>query len=205
MHVGVSHIQLSAQYHRTLYSLGRIHVLEEAQVLLNGAVAEWAGYTGLCGCTLLLGNLLRGLLVNIGQTFLDEPYGKVPQLVKVVRSVVDVSPLETEPLDVAHDVLYVFCILLGGVGIVETQVANAAKLLCYTKVHADGLSVTNVDISVGFWWETGLQTTAILTCFQVFFHKLLNKAEALFFLALVQIFLFHIINNVYFACKGNAK
>ena len=179
----VGHIQLGTQHHRTLYGFSGVHLFEQSQVLLNGAVAVRTGASWLCWCTLLLGNLLRGLLVDVCQAVLDEPYGKIPQLLEVVAGIVDVLPMETEPLDVAHDVLYVFRILLRGVGIVETQIADTAELLSHTKVHADGLGVPDVNIAVGLWWETCLNASTVLTCFQVFLYKLFYEAEAFPFLA----------------------
>ena len=124
-------------------------MLKQAQVLLDGTVAERAGHTGLRGRTFLLGYLLRGLLVDVCQALLDEPYGEVPQLLEVVGGIEDVLPVEAEPLDVAHDVLYIFRILLGGVGIVETQVTDASELLSSTEVHADVRYVYSRWVLVG--------------------------------------------------------
>ena len=101
--------------------------------------------------------------------------------------------MESQPLDVAHDVLHILCVLFRGVGVVEAQVALAAKLLRHAQVHADSLCMTDVYISVGLRWETRLQPTAVLACFQVLLHKLLHKAEALLLLlARCYVFCFHI-------------
>ena len=58
VHVGVGHIQFGTQHHAALNSLGSVHLLKQAQVLLNRTIAERTGSTRLCGGTLLLGNLL---------------------------------------------------------------------------------------------------------------------------------------------------
>ena len=191
VHVGVRHVQLGAQHHRALDGLRAVHVLKQPQVLLHGTVAERAGPSGLRGCALLLGNLFRRLLVNVGQSFLDEPYGEAPKMFEIVGGVVHVLPVEPEPLDVAHDVLHIFRVLLRGVGVVEAQVARAAELLCHAEVHADGLGVSDVDISVRLRREACLQSSTILACFQVFLHKLFYEAEAPFLLAFCHNLLFH--------------
>ena len=103
------------------------------------------------------------MLVNVCQPLLDEPYGKVPQLLEIVGGVVHILPVEPQPLDVVHDVLHILRILLRGIGIVEAQVTHAAKLLGHAEVHADGFSMAYVDIAVRLWRETGLQSSAVLS------------------------------------------
>ena len=192
VHVGIGHVEFGAQHHRPLYGLGRIHLLEETQVLLDGAVAEGTGPAGLRRRTLLLGNLFGCLLVDIGQALLDEPDGKVPELLEIVGGIVDVLPVESQPLDVAHDVLHIFRIFLGGVGVVEAKVADAAEFLGDAEVHTDGFGVADVDVSVGLWRESRLYASAVLACFQVFLYHLFHKTEAFLLFTCRDIFLFHI-------------
>ena len=84
MHVGIGHVNLGTQHHGTLFNFTTVHLLEEFQVLLNRTVAVGAIDTRLRRCTLLLGNLLRGLFVDVGFALLDQLDGKLPQLGEVV-------------------------------------------------------------------------------------------------------------------------
>ena len=71
------------------------------------------------------------MLVDVGAALLDEPYGKVPQLLEIVAGIVNVGPLESQPLDVVLDALDVFGILFDGVCVVETEVTGAAIFLYF--------------------------------------------------------------------------
>ena len=64
--------------------------------------------------------------------------------------------METEPLDVFFDGVDVFIVFFFGVGIVETQVAQAVVNICQTEVQADGFGVADVQVAVGFGREAGL-------------------------------------------------
>ena len=50
---------------------------------------------GAGGCTLLLGNHLGTLFIDVSTSLFDEPYGKVPELLEIVAGIIDVGPLET--------------------------------------------------------------------------------------------------------------
>ena len=95
VHIGIGHVKFGTQYHAAFSGFGRIHELEQTKVFLYGTVAIWAGDTWGCRSAFLLGNLLRGLLVNVCQAFLYHPNSKFPQLLKIVGSVIDVAPMET--------------------------------------------------------------------------------------------------------------
>ena len=47
------------------------------------------------------------MLVNICIALLDHPDSKIPKFLKVVRSIVDIAPLETKPLDVLKGNAYI--------------------------------------------------------------------------------------------------
>ena len=177
VHVGRCHVNLGAQHHASLLNLAAVHLLEELEALLHGAVAVGALGTRLCGGTLLCGDFLGRLLIDVGLALLDEVHGKVPQLLEVVRSVVLVTPLETEPLDILLDSLYILHILLRRVGIIETEVTYTAIFSCYTKVQADSLGVTDVQVAVWLWWETGLN--ACFTLCNGLLDDLLHKVKTL--------------------------
>ena len=64
--------------------------------------------------------------------------------------------METEPLDVFFNGVDVFVVFFFGVGVVETQVAQAVVNIRQTEVQADGFGVTDVQVAVGFGREAGL-------------------------------------------------
>ena len=126
VHVRVGHVNLGAEHHGAFFNLARVHLPEKLQVLLDGAVAVGAFRARLGGRAFLGGNLFGSLLVHVGFAFLDEADGEVPQLLEVVRSIVFVPPLVSQPADVFLDGLDVFHVLLRRVGVVEAQVAHAS-------------------------------------------------------------------------------
>ena len=196
-HVGMSHINLCSQDERSWFALAAVHEFEELQVLLNRTIAErtvgsWTG-----GRTFLLGDDLSTLLVHIGTALLDEPHGKVPQLLEVVAGIVDVGPLESQPFDIVLDALDIFRIFLDGVCIIEAEVTHSSVFLGQTEVDGDSLGVSDVQITIGLWWETGLHPASVLTFCQVVDHLLLDEADRLLFLTLIQYFLFHFLLSYY--------
>ena len=65
------------------------------------------------------------------------------------------APVETEPAHVFLDGVDVLLLFLGRIGIVETQVAAAAKLLGDAEVEADRFSMADVEIAVRLGREAG--------------------------------------------------
>ena len=76
VHIRACHINLGTQHHTALLNLAICHLHKEVEILLDGAVAIGAIDTCLCRCALLLGNLLRGLLVDICLALLYEAHGE---------------------------------------------------------------------------------------------------------------------------------
>ncbi len=78
------------------------------------------------------------------------------QLIEVIGGItLFASPLEAKPLYVALDRVDVLLVLLGRVGVIETQVALTTELLRQAKVQANRLGVPDVQITVGLRGETG--------------------------------------------------
>ena len=186
------HVDLGTEYEGTWLTLTAVHEVEEFQVLLDRTVTERTVGTR-TGCrAFLLGNDLRTLLIHISPALFDQPHGKIPEFLEIVAGIIDVSPLESQPLDVIFDALDILCIFLDGVGIVETEVTDTTVFLGQTEVDGNGLGMSDVQVAIGLWWEAGLHSAAVLTFCQVIDDFLLNEANALFFLAFVFNNLFHI-------------
>ena len=100
VHIRVCHVELGTENHTSFHGIWGIHLTEQTKVLFHGTVTIGRGHTRLCGRSLLLGNLLTCLLVNIRLAVLNHPDGKIPQLLEVVAGIIKVSPLESKPLDI---------------------------------------------------------------------------------------------------------
>ena len=100
VHIGIGHIQLSAKHHATLNSLRSVHLVEQLKTLLYRTVTIRRSHTRCSGCALLFSYLLSSLLINISMSVLYHPNGKVPQLLKIIRSVINIAPLETQPMNI---------------------------------------------------------------------------------------------------------
>ena len=161
-HIGVSHIDLSTQHAATVLELACTHTLEQIQVLLDRTIAPGRRSTRNGYRTAVLANLLLSLVVDVCQTLFDEHLCPLVQLLEIVRCIVLASPIETEPLDILFDRIYILGILLYGVGIVETQVTLTAILLSQTEVQADTLGVSNMQITVRLGRETSLNSCITL-------------------------------------------
>ena len=189
VHVGVCHIYLGAQHHFAFLYFSAVHLLEQFEAFLRGAVAVRAFRSRLGGSPLLRGDFFGCLFVHVCLAFLYQADGKVPQLLEIVGGIIFVAPLESQPLDVFLDGFHIFHVFLGRIRVVKAQVAHASVLLGDSEVHADGLGMSDVQVSVGFRRETGLYSSSVLALFQVFLYNLFNEVQA---------FLFRTFRYVYF-------
>ena len=123
------------------------------------------------------------LLIYVCQTVLDQMHGAVIVKVKDVGSPVQVlAPVKAEPADVFLNGVDELNILLAGVGVIETQVADRPEvgvLLRQSEVQANGLGVADVQIPVRFRGEARDGDSAVSLC-QVLGHHL---ADEVFFAA----------------------
>ena len=184
VHVRVSHVELCTEHHAAFYNLRSVHLVEQLEALFNGTVTIRRSNARSGRCALLLGNLLSSLLVDVGVSVLDHPYGEVPKLLEIVGSVVYVTPFETEPRDVVEDVLNVLVVLFCRVCVVEAQVAHTIVLFSHTEVHADSLGMSDVQIAVRLWREARLYASGVLALCEVLLYELLYETQILLFYCL---------------------
>ena len=144
VHVRVCHVYLGAEHHRTFSHLAAIHFFKQTEIFFYWSVSVGAVGACLCRRALLSGNLFACLLVNVGLSFLYEAYGEIPQLLKIVRGMINIAPLESKPLDVFFDGFNVFGVFLLRIGVVQTQVAHTAKFLGDAKVHTYSFRMSDV-------------------------------------------------------------
>jgi hypothetical protein len=63
------------------------------------------------------------------------------------------SPVETEPPDIALNRVDIFLLFLGWIRVIEPQVTAAAKFLGYAKIQANRLGMADVEIPIWFRWK----------------------------------------------------
>ena len=136
--------------------LAVLHPLKQVQRLLDGAVTP-GGAGGGSHIAPVLPELLGGELTNIGQALLDQAHSQLVSLFKVIGAIEEpVAPVEAQPVDILLDGVHVLGVLLGRVGVIHAQVADAAKLLGRAEVDDKRLAVADVEIAVGLGRETGV-------------------------------------------------
>ena len=160
---GIAHVEVAAgqvdlgpQRHRAVGELPRPHAGEQVQALLNGPVTVgghgWDADISAVGL-----EFLRRQLAHVGQPLLDEQHRLTVVLLKVVGAVEEaVAPVKAQPVDVLLDGLHKLLVLLGGVGVVHSQVAQAVVLLGSAEVDGQRLAVSDVQVAVGLRRETGV-------------------------------------------------
>ena len=123
------------------------------------AVPAWLGQGAAVGA-----NFVGGQTVDVGVSVADQSRGEVVQPFEVVGGVEKpVVPIEPQPADVALDRFDVLDVFLGGIGIVEAQVADTARLFeGDAEIEADALRVADVEIAVRFGREAGDDATPVL-------------------------------------------
>ena len=177
VHIGAGHINLGTEHHLAFLDFAGVHLLEQSEAFFDRTVAVWAFCTRLGRSALLCGDVFRRLFVDVSLAFLNQADGKVPQLLEVIGCIIFISPLESEPLDVFLDGFHVFHIFFGGVGIVKAEVAYTAIAGCDSEIQADGLGVSDVEVSVWLGRESCLYAVSILTFAEVFLYSLFNEVQ----------------------------
>ena len=161
----------------SLRKLSGTHAPEQIQILFHRAVTV-GGDRRVMQVTAIFLKLLRRQLADISQPLTDQIFGKLVGLLKVVRAIEEpVIPVKAQPVNIFFDGVYIFRILFCGVGIVHTEVADAAEAQGASKVNAQGLAVANVQVAVGFRRKTSVDGLALKlsSCGNVFFNVIQNE------------------------------
>ena len=108
-----------------------------------------------------------------------------------------VLPVCSQPLYISLDRLYELCLLLGGVGIVKTQIEFAVVFLGQAVVQQNTLGMSDMKISVGFRRETGVYSI-VYALRQIFLNDLLYKIlRFLYFCGIYDFLAFRLLNTVF--------
>ncbi len=176
-HVRGGHVDLRAENLLSVGILAGLHVPEQLEILLHGTVPVRTLGSRLVHRAASLADLLLCLVIHVGLTALDHLLGPCVKLVEIVGSVKFLVPMEAEPLDVFLDRVDIFSVLLGRVGVVESQVGLAAVLLRETEVDADALRVSEMEVPVRLRRETCFHALNS-SRFQVILNYLFKKVES---------------------------
>lgn len=128
------------------------HLGEELEILLHGAITPGrrSSRDGEIAAGFL--DLIRSLLVDVGEAILDEMDGAVVVELEVVAGVVEiVTPIEAQPFHVGLDAFDVLDLFLLRIGIVEAQMATRTDggiLLSDPEVQADRTGVAEVQVAI---------------------------------------------------------
>ena len=88
-----------------------------------------------------------------------------------------IVPVEAEPAHITLDGFLEFDGLLAGIGVVKTKVTKAVILGSHSKIQADRLRMTDVQITVRLGRESSMHTAAVLVRFHVLGDPLANEVE----------------------------
>ncbi|OPZ55414.1 MAG: hypothetical protein BWY89_01356 [Bacteroidetes bacterium ADurb.BinA012] len=187
--VGRSHINPGSQHTAALLKFTLVHPVEQVEVLLNAAVTVRTFSAGLGRGTLLLRDGLGTLVIHIGEAAINQQYSKIPQLAKIVRSVVfPVFPGKSKPLDIFLDGINILHLLFGGVGVIKPQVTLSAILFGHAEVKADRLCMPDMEVTIRLGREAGMNTAIVLPFTQVFLNELLYEMLRFRFCYLFRLF-----------------
>ena len=126
-HVGVRHVDPGTQHVGAVGELPRPHPPKQVEVLLDRAIAIRTGRARRRHRAAALPDPLLALGIHVRLAGLDQPLGDLVQPLEVVAGEALLVPLESEPPDVVPDGVDVPDVLGGRVGVVEPQVAAAAR------------------------------------------------------------------------------
>jgi len=157
------HVDLGTQDPGAFVELAGPHASEQVQVLGDGTVPVWAVPAGLRQCAAIRANLLRGQVVHVRLAHLDQLLGVGIQLIKIVGCIVlAVAPVKPQPVDAIPHGLDVLGALLDRVRIIESQIAEPAKLLGDAEVQADRLRMAQLRVAVRFGRKPRVHAAAVL-------------------------------------------
>ena len=173
--VGGGHVDAGPDADLAVGVLAVPHVVEDLQRLLGGTVPPGAVLARLGKGAAAVLDLVGSHLAGVGLAAPDQLLAALVHLREIVRSVVELVPLESQPADVALDGADVFLLLLGRVGVVVAQIAGAAVLDGGAEIDADGLDVADVKVSVGLRREPGRDGSGVPVVLYIFVYDVVDE------------------------------
>ena len=153
--VGRGHVDLRAQTFFAVGVLARLHFAEQGQIFLGRAVPVRALRARLGQRAAGILDFLRRKIADERLALPNQPFGIVVNHVEKVGGVHFLLPRITEPADIVADRVHELRFFLGGVGIVEEQIAGPAVFIRRTEVDEHALRVSDMQIPVRFGRKAG--------------------------------------------------
>ena len=180
------HVDLRPQAPFAVSILAIAHLVEYLEVALRRSVARWRRPAGLLRHAAVLLPLflpeVAAVRLPAPDQLLRDGVHPLEHVARVVESglagVPFARPLEPKPADVVLDVLGVLVRLLGGVRVIEPQMAFAAEQLRHPEVHAYRLGMADVDVSVRLRRKAGDHLAAGAPCRDVRLDPLAQEMPA---------------------------
>ena len=164
---GGGHVDFGAQGAGGVGEFAGFHAGEQVQIFFDGAVAIGALLTGFGKRAALFADFVGREIADVGFAGLDQLDGPIVELIEIIGGVVDGGPFATEPADVLHDGIDVFGFFLGGIGVVEAQIAFAAEFLRESEIDGDGFGVADVQIAVRLRREARVHAAPVFIGLQI--------------------------------------
>src|SRR6185503_2470971 len=149
---------------RAVAEFTRAHPPEEIQVFLDRAIAVGTVPPPLGQGAAVLADFVGAETVDVRLAVADQLLRVPVEQLEIVRRVEHCGPVEAEPAHVLLNRIDVLDVLFGRVGVVEPQVAKAAKLARHAEIETDRLGVADVEISIWLRWKPRVHTTAMPPC-----------------------------------------
>jgi len=176
----MGHIDFGLEGSRAVGKFAFFHPFKQVEIFLDTSAAIGAVFARLGEGASVLAGLLGGQVADIGLAFFDEFYSPIIHLLKIIGSEIEtVFPVPSQPADVFNDGIDIFLVFLGGIGVVKTQVAFAAKFLGNAEVQTNTFGMADVEIAVGFRREACMDPSAPGTFGTVFCNDLADKIHPL--------------------------
>src|SRR4051812_2914888 len=133
------------------------------KIFIDGTVARGTVLSRLSQGAAIGTYLVSRQRVDVGEAFSGQSYGKLVESFEVIRGEKHLlMPVEPQPSDVVLNSLDIFRIFRGWIGIVESQVAEAARgVIRDAEIQADRFRMADMEIAVWLRWKTRDHSTAM--------------------------------------------
>ena len=149
-----SHVDLSAQHPGAIDKLTCAHALKQIKVFSFRALAVWAGFARMSKRATIFAHFLSTEIIHVSLALLDQFDCIAVKLFEVIRCPSHLTlPLKAQPLNVPLNSACIFLAFLFGICVVKAQIAVALIVECQTKIQANRLGMTNMQISIRLRWE----------------------------------------------------
>ena len=129
------HIYLGTEHLASIRELTILHSLEQIKILLYTSVSVWAVLARLGKCSSVLSDLICVEVTHISLALLDELYGCLIHLIKIVRCKEhSVAKVCSKPLYICKYGLNKLCLFLCRIRIVKSEIKLPAILLCQSVI-----------------------------------------------------------------------